>query len=504
MIKQKLLVATLALLGLAFSPSIHAATLIVNNAGDEPDKQPGDGICATSKGTCTLRAAIQEANALPGADDIPLAIPQWSPGSPPVHIILSTPLPIIYSEVHLNGYYNFPYASPNTLAIGNNALISVVLDGSGKITAPAITLSGQGSSGSSVSGLAIVGFPGTGIRIEHGSSQNKIYGNFIGTDGSGSTDDLSGALRSGSPIVINGAPGNEIGSPKPANRNLIACDVCSAISVFSGSDSTAIVNNYVGTRRDGKTPITKYSLGVATDSSSLVISQNILSGQGGISLSGSSNTLITENHIGISADDLSPLNCAATGILISSSPTHAALNNLIANNSIANCTNGIFLDHSNNEPAPTSGNTFTGNKLFNMSSAGIYLMEGNTFPPKNDLYDEDAGVNHTQNFPVANNAYSNGTATTLSYSLNSTPNSIFNIEVFASKQCNPLGYGDGERYLHHEMVTTNPFGGYSNTVTNLPALPSGYFLTLTATDMNTGDTSGFSKCIAVRTLRSFL
>ena len=38
--------------------------LTVNHPGDEPDANPGDGICATADGYCTLRAAVMEANAL--------------------------------------------------------------------------------------------------------------------------------------------------------------------------------------------------------------------------------------------------------------------------------------------------------------------------------------------------------------------------------------------------------------------------------------------------------
>ncbi|MCK5315819.1 MAG: CSLREA domain-containing protein, partial [Anaerolineales bacterium] len=35
---------------------------IVNSDTDAPDANPGDGVCATAGGNCTLRAAIQEAN----------------------------------------------------------------------------------------------------------------------------------------------------------------------------------------------------------------------------------------------------------------------------------------------------------------------------------------------------------------------------------------------------------------------------------------------------------
>lgn len=50
----------------------RAANLAVTDTADEVDASPGDGVCATAAGTCTLRAAIQEANALPGRDTITL------------------------------------------------------------------------------------------------------------------------------------------------------------------------------------------------------------------------------------------------------------------------------------------------------------------------------------------------------------------------------------------------------------------------------------------------
>jgi hypothetical protein len=42
--------------------------LVVDDLGDGVDVRPGDGSCATSRARCTLRAALMEANALPGAD----------------------------------------------------------------------------------------------------------------------------------------------------------------------------------------------------------------------------------------------------------------------------------------------------------------------------------------------------------------------------------------------------------------------------------------------------
>jgi|GEM_PF-3162244 len=58
---------------LAASPEVvFAATFTVNSTADQPDANPGNGVCASGTGACTLRAAIQEANALPGADTINL------------------------------------------------------------------------------------------------------------------------------------------------------------------------------------------------------------------------------------------------------------------------------------------------------------------------------------------------------------------------------------------------------------------------------------------------
>jgi CSLREA domain-containing protein len=49
---------------------VRAAGFTVNSPIDAPDANPGDGICATAAGFCSLRAAIQEANATPAPDTI--------------------------------------------------------------------------------------------------------------------------------------------------------------------------------------------------------------------------------------------------------------------------------------------------------------------------------------------------------------------------------------------------------------------------------------------------
>ena len=51
---------------------VDAATFVVNSTADEVDLTPGDGVCLTASAACTLRAAVIEANALPGSDRITL------------------------------------------------------------------------------------------------------------------------------------------------------------------------------------------------------------------------------------------------------------------------------------------------------------------------------------------------------------------------------------------------------------------------------------------------
>jgi hypothetical protein len=63
-----------ALLALALGCSVPAvaSTFEVDTTSDKPDLTPADGQCLTAQGTCSLRAAIQQANATPGKDVIHL------------------------------------------------------------------------------------------------------------------------------------------------------------------------------------------------------------------------------------------------------------------------------------------------------------------------------------------------------------------------------------------------------------------------------------------------
>lgn len=69
------LAAIIALVfGLLSARPAHAAAFTVNSGADAVDGGIGDGVCATATGDCTLRAAVQEANATLGADTITFSV----------------------------------------------------------------------------------------------------------------------------------------------------------------------------------------------------------------------------------------------------------------------------------------------------------------------------------------------------------------------------------------------------------------------------------------------
>src|SRR5713226_3900676 len=191
-------VFALALILMFAAPQARAATLTVNSTDDTPDAHPGDGVCATAQGACTLRSAIQEANALLGPDTINFMI-----GGGPQTITLSSALPTITDPLIIDGTTQPGYTG-----------------------APIIELNGSATNGQSnglnitagsctVQGLVINRFPANGILLN--SSGNVIAGNYIGTDITG-TIAMANAKDG---IEIDG-PNNIIGGTTAAARNVIS------------------------------------------------------------------------------------------------------------------------------------------------------------------------------------------------------------------------------------------------------------------------------------------
>ena len=72
--RRRTILLTIFLLGLlpwTASAQFQFLYFQVDSLSDEPDKAPGDGVCSTLMGTCTLRAAVQEADVNGGSIGIP-------------------------------------------------------------------------------------------------------------------------------------------------------------------------------------------------------------------------------------------------------------------------------------------------------------------------------------------------------------------------------------------------------------------------------------------------
>ena len=112
----------------------------------------------------------------------------------------------------------------------------------------------------------------------------------------------------------------------------------------------------------------------------------------------------------------------------------------------------------------------------------------------NDADDADTGPNGLLNFPDLAVAYAGSTVGAVQGSYGGAAGSALTLEFFASDACNPLGYGEGERFLGWSGVTTDGAGEatYTATLVELPA--PGDAVTATATDAE-GSTSEFSQCV---------
>jgi uncharacterized repeat protein (TIGR01451 family) len=141
-----------------------------------------------------------------------------------------------------------------------------------------------------------------------------------------------------------------------------------------------------------------------------------------------------------------------------------------------------------------TGNLISANRIFENGELGIDL--GNNGVTINDVGDSDTGVNNLQNFPVLNSVLVSGGNTTITGSLNSTPNQTFTIQFFSNTVLDASGYGEGETYLGSTSVTTDASGNASFSVLLPASVSSGQSITATATDSN-NNTSEFSEGLIV-------
>ena len=298
-------------LAVASAAQLAAATFTVTNTNDS--------------GAGSLRQAILDANANPGLDTIAFDIP----GSGVHTITPASTLPAITDPVVIDGYTQ-PGSSPNTLAVGDDAVLRIEIDASVGLD-PVFNLHGPvggDSSGSTIRGLVIDHISSNGINVgngfENGSNGDVIEGNFLGTDPTGSTSSATGT-----PIACESSTGATIGGTDPSARNVIAT---TSVAIYLNICSNGVVQgNYIGLNASGDTALpTLEGIQLIQGAES-----NMIGGTGpgagnvfggfvsdaigiGLSAGPGDDTVIQGNFIGTDATGTKALASAFTGIHLGS------------------------------------------------------------------------------------------------------------------------------------------------------------------------------------------
>src|ERR1043166_6608855 len=445
-------------------------------------------------GAGSLRQGIADANNHAGTDMISFNIP--APGVQTITPATPLPWitdPVViegYTQC-----FTQPCASPNTNppGMGDNAVILIEISGAIVGNANGLVIA-NGGSGSRIRGLAIDrGFDAGIVLID--SSSNVIEGCFIGTDASGlvahgnfhgvrtdfggnSSNNLIGGTTSAARNVISGnnrgvfirppgtnnrVQGNFIGtdatgtvalSDQPgllirSNDNLIGGSTVEARNVIANG-GTSFGDGIQLDTADGTSPTGNQIQGnfIGTD-----VTGTIALGFGiGVDLGQStSNTQVggPTTTAGMPPGNVISGNIDS-GVVVSFSVGSASNNNIIQGNLIGTDATGTSaLGNSNNGiriSGGSIGNLISANGIAFNGFIGIDL-NGNGVTMNDHCDGDTGGANNLQNYPVITSASFGAGQVTVSGTLDSNANSGFRLEFFSSPACDPLGFGEGAHFL---------------------------------------------------------
>lgn len=320
-------------------------------------------ISIADNGVGSLRQAIIDANNNAGADTINFAI-----GSGQQTINLLSPLPQITEAVTIDastqpGFIGSPLIELNGSAVpaGGSALFI----SSGNCTVRALVINRLTDN---------AGSGGVAIILQTGGN-NRIEGNFIGTDVAGNA-----ALGNRTGVFISDSPGNTVGGMLTTARNVISGNTGVGIVISSGATGNQIQGNLIGTNAAGNADLGNGSEGVqlegaanTTIGGAIVTARNVISGngdQGILARLGATGNLVQGNFIGTNAAGTAAVGNSTDGIFVQDSTnntiggTAAGAGNLLSGNTASGVEIG--------GPAST-GNLVQGN-LVGTNAAGTAAL----------------------------------------------------------------------------------------------------------------------------------
>lgn len=428
----------IALLGARPLP-VRAASFVVDIDFDDNlahDTNPGDGTCADSDGWCTLRAAIEETNALAGADIITF--------SSAMTITLDTgegALPQITEQLTID--------ASSVWDTGNDR--------------PGITIDGAGMPVSALN-----------LRADH----CEIYGLFV--------TNFHDAIR------IYDADYATIGGAGPGQRNVLSGNSF-GVEITQGAHNNKILANWIGLSVTGDTALPN-TQGVFISGSAnnnyigyLQLDQgNYISGNTwhGVYIqgSGTNNNYLYGNVIGLPAIGSRDVGNGGNGVYIESGPQYnqvGAGGAYPANTISGNGQHGVYIEDANGnqvEFGTITANTLDGvridgsavtsnrvraNSIHDNGGQGIALMNGSH-------HNMDAPTITGASPSVVSGTYTCGTC--LSY---------YRVDIYSDRS------DEGGTWHDYVTATVGSDWTYSGTLV-------GPYVTVTATDDRYGETSEFS------------
>jgi CSLREA domain-containing protein len=341
----------------------RALTLTVNDLGDTPDSNPGNGVCADANNRCTLRAAMQETNASAGADTINFNVTGT--------IQLTGILPEITQGLTINGpgaaqltvrrntggeYRIFTVNSPSAVSIsgltitngsggttinivGNNLTKFTVTgggggvanNGSGNLTISNCFITRNSADAfppSTVNGLPVttnISLSGTGGGVANTGSgsllitNSTVSNNTTGGGGGGSGGSLGNFGGTGGGIANTGE-GNLTVEGSTVNNNTTGGGGIGGGIANTGIGSLTVTNTTVKDNSTGAT-FNGFTLGTGggianTSSGDMTLTNATLEGNatGGVSNTGTGTVFITGSKVNSSKGGLNLANTLASSV----------------------------------------------------------------------------------------------------------------------------------------------------------------------------------------------
>jgi CSLREA domain-containing protein len=325
----RVLLAVAVVLACLVLPAAAAAeSFFVTTTADEADAAVGSEGCLTAAGKCSLRAALEEANASFGEfDEVDFEEGVFEGRATDV-ITLGSALPTIVDPIRIFGRECETVAGPGEPCVEIRGLPG----------APALSVAGV--EGAEFESLAVTGAE-VGLLAKEAPGM-RVRGNWFGIALDGSAAGNATGIE-----LTEGSDGARIGGEGPEPKNLLANSAETGLSIV-GSSRTRVLGNDFGVALDGDAAPNGTDLAIASTVGLPALDNiigtrvspaaaatpacdggcNLVSGAetNGIDLTGSagsgpgSGTVVAGNHIGLDRAGGASLANAGVGVLVGGAP----------------------------------------------------------------------------------------------------------------------------------------------------------------------------------------